>query len=465
MSVLDARAGLLADWSPARPVPVAARPVRLMTVLALVVADLAAVVVATAVSASPLRSAALGLAVMVLLLPAGFYRPRLTLSVLEDLPLLAAATVAALGLRGLGTSVLGLPPAASAHVAALQLVLLLLPARALAYALLRTSRASGALARRAVVVGCGTAGARVVEALQAHPESGLRAVGFLDTQPLLPVDQRPAPVLGTLWDLPELVRSGRVDVVLVAYSEIPETAVLDVLRSHSGGRLDVLCVPRFFEVRRRRHGDERVGGMSFVRLDGATGALSTPTWRLKRALDVTVAATMLLLASPLMAAVALAVRLETGPGVLFRQERVGMHGRRFDLLKFRSLRPATCHEAATTWNIAADDRMGPVGRRIRRWSLDELPQLWNVLRGDMSLVGPRPERPHFVDQFSLEHEEYVWRHRVPVGLTGWAQVNGLRGDTSIRDRARYDNEYIQDWSLWFDVKVLLRTARQLLKGA
>ena len=254
-------------------------------------------------------------------------------------------------------------------------------------------------------------------------------------------------------------------MAIIAYSEVPEATVLDVLRSSPDRGLDVLCVPRFFEVRRSRHGDERVGGMALVRLHGATGPMSGTQGRLKRALDVVVASVLLLLAAPVLAVLAVAVRAETGPGVLFRQQRLGRHGQPFDLLKFRSLRPATGEEAATTWSIADDARIGPVGRRIRRWSLDELPQLWNVLRGDMSLVGPRPERPHFVERFSGEHEEYAWRHRVPVGLTGWAQVNGLRGDTSIRDRARYDNEYIQDWSLWLDVTILLRTARQLLKGA
>jgi lipopolysaccharide/colanic/teichoic acid biosynthesis glycosyltransferase len=161
----------------------------------------------------------------------------------------------------------------------------------------------------------------------------------------------------------------------------------------------------------------------------------------------------------------LAVRLALGPGVLFRQERVGLDGRPFDLLKFRSLRPATSLESATTWSIALDDRLGSVGRFLRKTSLDELPQLWNVLRGQMSIVGPRPERPHFVEQFTEQFPAYLARHRVPSGLTGMSQVHGLRGDTSIEDRARLDNFYIEHWSLWADIKLMLRTAEAVVRGS
>ncbi|MFD0569642.1 sugar transferase [Kitasatospora gansuensis] len=164
----------------------------------------------------------------------------------------------------------------------------------------------------------------------------------------------------------------------------------------------------------------------------------------------------------MLAVCALAVRVDTGPGVLFRQQRTGLDGKVFTLLKFRTLRPANEHESATHWNIAQDHRMSRVGHFLRHSSLDELPQLWNVLRGDMSLVGPRPERPYFVMRFSQAYPEYADRHRVPVGLTGLAQANGLRGDTSIEARARFDNRYIESWNLWLDVKLLFRTAALML---
>jgi exopolysaccharide biosynthesis polyprenyl glycosylphosphotransferase len=191
--------------------------------------------------------------------------------------------------------------------------------------------------------------------------------------------------------------------------------------------------------------------------------MQRPSWAVKRAFDAALAGIGLLLLAPVLLLCAIAVRLEGGPGVIFRQERIGLDGRPFTVFKFRTLRPADEHESATRWNIADDHRLGPVGRFLRRASLDELPQLWNVLRGEMSLVGPRPERPYFVMRFAQAYPRYRERHRVPVGLTGFAQVNGLRGDTSIEDRARFDNYYIDSWSLWQDVKILLRTVLAVLR--
>jgi exopolysaccharide biosynthesis polyprenyl glycosylphosphotransferase len=188
------------------------------------------------------------------------------------------------------------------------------------------------------------------------------------------------------------------------------------------------------------------------------------SWRLKRVVDVAVAGLSLVALSPVFLACALGVRREGGPGVLFRQTRVGLDGRAFELLKFRSMRPVDNAESATLWSIADDDRIGPIGRLLRASSLDELPQLWNVLRGDMSIVGPRPERPHFVDQFATTFPRYMARHRVPCGMTGWAQIHGLRGDTSVADRARFDNYYIENWSLWLDLKIVARTINVVLTG-
>jgi exopolysaccharide biosynthesis polyprenyl glycosylphosphotransferase len=183
---------------------------------------------------------------------------------------------------------------------------------------------------------------------------------------------------------------------------------------------------------------------------------------IKRMFDIAVAVMSLIILSPLLIGAALAVRLEGGHGVIFRQVRVGRDGKHFELLKFRTMRPANEHESQTLWCMAADHRVGPVGRFLRCTSIDELPQLWNILRGDMTVVGPRPERPHFVEQFSTQFDRYAHRHRVQVGLTGFAQVSGLRGDTSIADRARYDNFYIENWSLWLDIKIILRTFREVV---
>ncbi|MVO88905.1 sugar transferase [Streptomyces sp. p1417] len=184
---------------------------------------------------------------------------------------------------------------------------------------------------------------------------------------------------------------------------------------------------------------------------------------LKRLLDVAVAGTLLLLCGPVLGGCALLLRATEGPGVIFRQERVGKDGRLFTLLKFRTHRPADTKESDTRWSVADERRMSPFCRFLRSTSLDELPQLWNVLRGDMSLVGPRPERPFFVDLFSRRHPHYAHRHRMQTGVTGLAQIHGLRGDTSIEDRCRFDNAYIDSWSLWQDFCILLRTVGCLLR--
>ncbi|MER5300980.1 sugar transferase [Streptomyces lasiicapitis] len=183
----------------------------------------------------------------------------------------------------------------------------------------------------------------------------------------------------------------------------------------------------------------------------------------KRALDIAVSGALLLPAGPVLLVCALVLRATEGPGVVFRQERVGKDGHPFTVLKFRTHRPADSQESATRWSVADEQRISPFCRFLRSTSLDELPQLWNVLRGDMSLVGPRPERPFFVERFSRHYPHYAQRHRVPTGITGLAQIHGLRGDTSIEDRCRFDNAYIDSWSLWQDVCILLRTVGCLLR--
>jgi lipopolysaccharide/colanic/teichoic acid biosynthesis glycosyltransferase/glycosyltransferase involved in cell wall biosynthesis len=206
---------------------------------------------------------------------------------------------------------------------------------------------------------------------------------------------------------------------------------------------------------------EVIGDVAVMRL--RRWGLRPHSMLLKRGVDVLLSGVALLLLSPVLIACAIAVRLETGPGVIFKQTRIGLAGRPFVLYKFRSLKPANTAESQTQWSIDHDDRLGPVGRFLRRTSLDELPQLVNVLRGDMSLVGPRPERPFFVREFSKATVRYDERHRVQTGLTGWAQVHDLRGDTSIDARVRFDNYYIENWSLWTDLKIMCRTVLAIVR--
>jgi exopolysaccharide biosynthesis polyprenyl glycosylphosphotransferase len=269
-------------------------------------------------------------------------------------------------------------------------------------------------------------------------------------------------VLGGPSSLSVVLEQCAVRNVVVAFSSMKESDMVSIIRTCDRHECELFVVPRLFELHQVDGEMDNAWGMPLVRLRRA--AYRSRAWRVKRLVDVVVSGAMLLFLAPLLTLLALAVRLDGGPGVLFRQIRVGVDGHTFHVLKFRSLRPADETESATTWNVSQDSRMSWVGRLLRKTSLDELPQLWNVLRGDMSLVGPRPERPHFVDQFRSAYPSYEARHRVPCGLTGWAQVHGLRGDTSIADRARFDNYYIQNWSLWLDMKIMLLTVAAVVRG-
>jgi exopolysaccharide biosynthesis polyprenyl glycosylphosphotransferase len=398
---------------------------------------------------------------LALLSGGGRYRARLHLSVLDDLPmvigrlLVAAALVATVfALRhdgeGVETFLLIVLPG-------LALVVL---GRMATTRFILTARERGVVAHRTLVVGGGPLAADVIGLLQRHPRYGLAVAGFLDEGADCPATAC-APHVGTLADLERVVVENAIEVVLVAGGAFDEVELLDRVRTPACAGVDLLIVPRLPAFVTQTGTSDHIGSVPIMRI--RTPPLGGVSWSLKRLFDVAVSALVLVLLAPVMALIALAVRLEGGPGVIFRQARVGLDGRQFECLKFRSMRPADERESATQWSVVGDTRIGPVGRLLRRTSLDELPQLWNILRGDMTLVGPRPERPHFVEKFSSELPRYGHRHRVPAGLTGLAQVSGLRGaDTPISDRARFDNFYIENWSLWLDAKVLLRTIAEVV---
>ena len=295
--------------------------------------------------------------------------------------------------------------------------------------------------------------------LAQHREYGLTLDGFVDDGDDCPAEEY-LPRLGRLADLDMAVLTTGADTLLVADGSFEERALIDAVRTEACQNTELLVVPRMHHFHTLTGMADHIGSIPIMRIRNPN--LHGPARLIKRGFDIAVAVMALIILLPVLAAAALAVRIEGGPGVIFRQVRVGRDGKHFELLKFRSMRPANDLESQTMWCVAADNRVGPVGRFLRCTSIDELPQLWNILRGDMTLVGPRPERPHFVEQFSTQFDRYAHRHRVQVGLTGFAQVSGLRGDTSIADRARYDNFYIENWSLWLDIKIILRTFREVL---
>ncbi|TDD93864.1 sugar transferase [Actinomadura rubrisoli] len=386
----------------------------------------------------------------------GLYRVRRSPSLLADLrPLLVRTLV-------VGALVAAPGGAGGWHAMAWITVVacvLSLGARAFANAATRAYRCRRSRSRATLVVGTGTTAEHVVDLLRRRGEFGLAPVGQVSAG--VPGGAPPLPVLGDASDLPALVEGYGADTVMVVAEDVDPGRLDAVLRLSFGLACETLLVQPPSDVvpvaAARR---EYLAGLPCARVDWP---LREPGPRLaKRLLDLVLGSMLLVAAAPVLAACALAVRLEGGPGVLFRQRRIGLGGDEFVLLKFRTLKPADEQEADTRWTVDGDHRMGPVGRFLRKSSLDELPQLWNVVRGDMSLVGPRPERPHFVEQFSRTCPGYMLRHRVQAGMTGWAQVHGFRGDTSIELRARLDNHYIDHWSFAADLRILLLTVRAIL---
>ena len=397
---------------------------------------------------------------LLLLTGGGRYRARLHLSVLDELPtlgsrLLTAAAVVAtvIALRHEQAAVTTFLVNAASSIG------LVITGRLVTTRLIDWSRRWQLTSHRVVVIGGGPLALELMQVMQANSRYGLRVAGFVDDGED-PVAEQAAPRLGKLVDLDTAVVRSRADVLLIADGEFAERDLLEVVRTPACLPCDLLVVPRLHHFHTQTGMADHIESIPIMRI--RTPSLRGPARLIKRLFDIVVAGTLLLLVAPVLLACMIAVRIEGGPGVIFRQARVGRDGVVFDCLKLRSMRPVSDQEAGTTWSIANDPRVGPVGRVLRRTSLDELPQLWNILRGEMTLVGPRPERPHFVDRFSQEYDRYAHRHRVQAGLTGLAQVSGLRGDVSIAYRARCDNYYIENWTLWLDIKILIRTFSEVI---
>lgn len=391
---------------------------------------------------------------------AGLYRPRLMSTGLDGgLRLAACGLVAAMVATSLAGDTQGIDWLTDVLMIGAIYALLAACFKGTFHSALRRR---GAI-RPTLIIGAGEHGQRLATALLDHREYGLQPIGFVDGEYAPEQPEPRIPVLGGPDELGEIVRTHGIHTVIVALATKPEPKLRFLTRQARDRGCVVFIAPDpgdvlvdFVSM------TEHVRSLPMVRMRPT--AQSLLTWPLKRLLDVVAALFGMVVTVPIMAMCALAVRWESGPGVLFRQDRVGLGGRRIEMLKWRTLKPASAHESATRWNIADDQRIGPVGRVLRKTSLDELPQLWNVVRGEMTIVGPRPERPFFVDQFSKSTPHYELRHRVPVGITGWAQVHGLRGDTSIEERARFDNYYIDNWSFRNDIKIIILTVWSVLRS-
>jgi len=433
---------------PPRARPRAAqRASRVVPVVAMPLADVLGLAAAIGVTGwlGPV-SVLYALAVLAVLAVTGLHRLRICLRVADQAGRILAA--AALPLLIL----LPWMPAAAAARLAVASAVLVFAFRVAVSAVLRAAHREGLLTEPALVIGAGTFGAQIGELMRAHPEFGLRPVGYLDHGP--PRRDLALPSLGAPGDLARVVAAHGIRRVVVCYAACKDEDLVTVLRASRPLRADVCVVPRLYEIGAAVPWSclDEIWGIPLIPLR-RLGHSRAGMW-LKRIVDVVVAGVLLLAAAPLLLVLAVAIRLQSGRPPLFRQTRVTGHGRSAEIVKLRTL---NAHgDPDTSWTVPVE-QCTPLGRWLRITHLDELPQLVNVLRGDMSLVGPRPERPHFAERFGREILRYSDRTRMPAGMTGWAQTHGLHGDTSIFDRARFDNQYIEYWSPWLDVVILART--------
>ena len=426
----------------------------------LVVADATAILLAMVATTGPATVAGWAYAGCVLasLTVSGAYRPRISLQVLPEVP----ALMTRLGLPALLCAPFAL--VGLEQLALLQLLATapaLCGARAAAYGSIRLARRKGILRETTLVVGAGPVALELARLMRQRPEYGLEPIGFLDAPST--DGSLPLPYLGPVSHLETVLRRFDVQRVVVAFGRVREADWVSIMRTAVVNDVEIHVVPRFFDIGMSPAGSgtDQIWGIPLHRV--RRSVLHSAAWRAKRGFDVDPGGRHAPPEPPLLGLIALAVRLSSPGPILFRQCRIGQDGRQFDLLKFRSMR--TDHDGASSWTATAEHQT-TIGRWLRRTSLDELPQLWNVIRGDMSLVGPRPERPLFAERFSADIAGYRDRHRLPVGLTGWAQVHGLRGDdTSLTERARFDNFYIEGWTLWLDIVILLRTVGAVIRMA
>ncbi len=317
-------------------------------------------------------------------------------------------------------------------------------------------RARGFGKRRVLVVGHEDAASLILERVKENPGLGYDLVGVLTPA------GRGVNVLGNFNDLEAIIRTRDVDEVIFAVNGTSHQTVLDLIGQCEDLNVSLKVFPDVFQL--LTEGEANVSDLQGVPLLEVRD-VSLRGWNraVKRAFDIVFSAAVLIFFSPLMLLIALLVKL-TSPGpVFYIQERVGIDGRPFLIYKFRTMYVGAEEDTGPVWAKPNDPRRTPLGRILRRFSLDELPQFINVLLGDMSVVGPRPERPHFVEQFRQQIPRYMRRHREKAGITGWAQVNGLRGDTSIEERTKYDLYYVEHWSLLFDLKIILKTLARIFK--
>ena len=332
--------------------------------------------------------------------------------------------------------------------------------RLVLYRFRQAIHAQGVGVNRAAVIGYEARVGKFINALNARPSSGYELVGIIDGAAGVNVSR--LQYLGESQDILELVQTHRLDTLFIASPQVPNDTILQILHACEGVPVQINVLPELSEFIRSGTAITFFDDIPMLRLretpmQGIQGIV-------KRLIDIVFSLFALIVLSPLMLAIAIAIRLTSSGKAIFRQERVGRAGKRFNIYKFRSMLIDAEEKVGHIWAKTDDPRQTSIGKFLRRWNLDELPQFFNVLKGDMSLVGPRPEMSGLIDTFRESIPHYLARQRVKSGMTGWAQINGLRGNTSLEERVSYDRYYIENWSLGLDIKIILRTLWAIKKG-
>lgn len=328
--------------------------------------------------------------------------------------------------------------------------------RALGRSILHFIRRRGYNQRHVLIVGAGELGQRVFNTIKNTPELGLKVVGFLDKRSeWVGKNLNDVKILGLTQDIGSILDNRGIDQVIVALPLEDHEAFKQVMRQIDNEMVDIKVVPDLVQFMTLRGGVEELDGLSIISLRDSP----LYGWNriLKRVMDIVFASAGIVVLSPLMLLIFVAIKLTSRGPVLYRQRRMGLDGQVFNILKFRTMKVSAEKESGAVWATKNDPRRTPVGALLRKISLDELPQLINVLMGEMSLVGPRPERPELIIKFKKTIPKYMLRHKMKAGMTGWAQVHGYRGNTSLEKRIEYDLYYIQHWSLLLDIKIIFMT--------
>lgn len=321
---------------------------------------------------------------------------------------------------------------------------------------LRTMRAKGYNQKHIILVGYSRAAEGYIDRVLANPEWGYRVRGILDDHKPWGYDYRGIKVIGSMKDLKPILDMNRLDEIAITLSLKEYGGLEQIVAVCEKSGVHTKFIPDYNKVIPTKPYTEDLQGLPVINIRHVP--LNDPlNAAMKRVVDIFGAVVALILFSPIMLVTAILIKL-TSPGpLIYCQERVGLHNRPFKMYKFRSMEVQAPEKEKSEWTTKRDPRVTPIGRVIRKTSIDEMPQLFNVLFGSMSLVGPRPERPYFVERFKEEIPRYMIKHQVRPGMTGWAQVNGYRGDTSITRRIEHDLYYIENWTLGFDFKILFLT--------